>query len=61
MAKGTITTEPFEAQINYAKFLKHMGVIEEGYVWCIRRSYPNQWVKTHECRHKACKNDVKEE
>ena len=37
-----IENKPFAAQKRYAEFLKFIGVIEEGYVWCTRRL---RWVK----------------
>jgi len=35
-------SKPFEAQKNYAEFLKFIGVIEEGYVWSTRRL---RWIR----------------
>jgi hypothetical protein len=34
--------KPFEIQKNYADFLKHIGAVEAGLVWCPRRL---RWVK----------------
>jgi hypothetical protein len=35
-------SKPFEAQKNYAEFLKFIGVIEDGYVWSTRHL---RWIK----------------
>jgi len=34
--------KPFELQLQYAEFLKFIGVVEDGYVWSTRHL---RWIK----------------